>query len=122
MQKKNQTQSFLGVGAKHQNTLAERAIQTIIYMARTFMVHVSLHWTEQGVDDLSLWGFAVKHAAWIHNRIPNRTSGLTPLELLTKTKADHRDLLHSHVWGCPVFVLDPKLQDGKKIPKWNQRS
>jgi hypothetical protein len=22
------------------------------------------------------------------------------------------------VWGCPVFILDPKLQDGKKLPKW----
>ena len=44
------------------------------------------------------------------------------MELLTKTKTDHRDLLHYHVWGCPVFVLDPKLQDGKKIPEWNQQS
>lgn len=44
------------------------------------------------------------------------------MELLTKTKADHRDLLHSYVLGCPVFVLDPKLQDGKKIPRWNQQS
>jgi len=26
------------------------------------------------------------------------------------------------VWGCPVFVLDPCLQDGKKIPKWNCRA
>ena len=26
------------------------------------------------------------------------------------------------MWGCPCFVLDPKLQDGKKIPKWNNRS
>ena len=43
---KHQSQSFSGVGAKHQNSLAERAIQTIIYMARTFMVHVSLHWCE----------------------------------------------------------------------------
>ena len=119
---KHQSQSFSGVGAKHQNSIAERAIQTIMYMARTFMVHVSLHWCERGVDDLALWGFAVKHAAWLYNRIPNSTSGLTPLELLTKTKADHRDLLRSHVWGCPVFVLDPKLQDGKKIPKWNRRS
>ncbi|KAL7476643.1 hypothetical protein ACHAW6_002491 [Cyclotella cf. meneghiniana] len=33
-------------------------------MARTFIVHVSLHWSEQGVDDLGLWGLAVKHAAW----------------------------------------------------------
>ena len=26
------------------------------------------------------------------------------------------------MWGCPVFVLDPKLQDGKKITKWNRWS
>eukprot|EP00804_Cyclotella_cryptica_P024013 CCRYP_020059-RA/>CCRYP_020059-RA protein AED:0.51 eAED:0.10 QI:0/-1/0/1/-1/1/1/0/69 len=42
----NQTPSFSGVGAKHQNAMAECAIQTIVYMARTFMIHVSLHWSE----------------------------------------------------------------------------
>ena len=42
--------------------------------------------------------------------------------MLTQEKATHKDLLRSHVWGCPTFVLDPKLQDGKKIPKWNRRS
>jgi hypothetical protein len=26
------------------------------------------------------------------------------------------------VWGYPVYVLDPKLQGGKKIPKWNHRA
>ena len=26
------------------------------------------------------------------------------------------------MWGCPTFVLDARLQDGKKIPKWNKRS
>ena len=41
------------------------------------------------------------------------------LEMLTKTKADHKDLVHSHVWGCPVYVLEAKLQNGKKLPKWN---
>ena len=44
------------------------------------------------------------------------------MELFTKEKADHHDLLQAHVWGCPVYVLDPTLQDGKKIPKWNKRS
>ena len=53
--KKGQSQSFSGVGAQHQNAQAERAIQTVMYMARTFMVHCSLHWTERGVYDLSLW-------------------------------------------------------------------
>ena len=28
----------------------------------------------------------------------------------------------AHVWGCPVFVLDPKLQDGKKLPTFNRRA
>ncbi|KAL7489222.1 hypothetical protein ACHAW6_014841, partial [Cyclotella cf. meneghiniana] len=50
----------------HQNSLAKRAIQTIIFMARTFMVHVSLHWCDGGVDDLALWGSAVNYAAWYH--------------------------------------------------------
>jgi len=119
---KSQKQTFSGVGAQHQNAKAERAIQTVMWMARTFMLHVSLHWTERGVEDIALWGFAVKHAAWLYNRIPNRVTSLTPMELLTNVKADHRDLLQSHVWGCPCYVLDPTLQSGKKIPKWNHRS
>ncbi len=57
-----QSQSFLGVGAQHQNSKAEQAIQTIMYMACTFLVHLSLHWTDMGADDISLWLFAVKHA------------------------------------------------------------
>jgi hypothetical protein len=73
-------------------------------------------------DDISLWPFAVKHAVWLFNRVPGRESGLTPLELITKQKADHRDILRSHVWVCPVYVLEPKLQNWQKLPKWNRRS
>ena len=105
---KSQSESFSGVGAQHQNAEAERAIRTIMTMARQFLLLASLHWTERGVDDLALWSFAVKHGAWIYNRYPNKSTGLTPLELLTKTKADHKDLLRTHIWGCPTFVLDPK--------------
>ena len=90
---KMQSQSFSGVGAQHQNSKAERAIQTIMYMACTFLVHSSLHWTDMGADNISLWPFAVKHAVWLYNRVPNQESGLTPLELITKQKADHRDIL-----------------------------
>lgn len=119
---KHQRQTFSGVGAKHQNGRAERSIQTIMYMARTFMVHVSLHWNEYGSDSLALWPFAVRHAVWLYNRLPNGVTGLSPMEILTGTQSDHRDLLRAHVWGCPVYVLDPKLQDGKKIPKWSRRA
>jgi hypothetical protein len=100
-----QLQSFLGVGARHQNSKAERAIHTIMYMARTFLVHLSLHWTDMGADDISLWPFAVKQVVWLYNRVLNQVSGLTLLELITKQKADHRAILRSHVWGCPAHVL-----------------
>ena len=64
----------------------------------------------------------MKHAVWLYNRVPNHSSGLNPLELLTKTKADHRDLLRAHVWGCPAIVLEPQLQNDQKLPKWNRRA
>jgi hypothetical protein len=93
-----------------------------MYMACCFVVHSSLHWTDQGSDDISLWPFAVKHAVWLYNRVPNHLSGLTLLESLKKSKADHRDLLCLHVWGCPAIALDPKLQNDQKPPKWNRRA
>ena len=40
---KHQSQNFSKVDAHHQNAHAEHAIQTITYMAWTFMLHVSLH-------------------------------------------------------------------------------
>ncbi len=99
---------------------AERAIQTIMYMARTFMVHASLHWTKRGSDDLSLWSFAVKHSVWIYICVPNVPLGLTPLKLITREYSDYKDILHCHVWGCSAFVLEAKLQNDQKLPKWNQ--
>ena len=120
---KQQTQSFSGVGAKHQNARAERTIQTISYWARSMMVHAALHWPSDGSESICLWAFAVSHAAWLYNRLPNKHLGWrSPLEVFTKTKSDHRDLLRAHVWGCPAFVLEPKLQDGHKIPKFNRRA
>ena len=86
------------------------------------MVHSLFRWSERGTDNLSLWSFAVKHSVWIYNRVPNVHSGLTPMELLTKTKTNNRNLLRTHVWGCPVFVLEPKLQNDQKLPKWNRRA
>ena len=49
--------------------------------------------------------------------------GLAPIKLFSKTKfVNYEHLRRLHVFGCPVFVLDPKLQDGNCIPKWKARS
>ncbi len=63
--------------------------------------------------------FVVHHTVWLYNCLPNGVPGWSPMEIVTGTHSDHRDLLCTHVWGCPVYVLDPKLQDGQKNPKWN---
>ena len=118
----SQMQSFSGVGAQHQNAEAERSIQTVMYMARSFMIHVALHWGEDQSDDLTLWSFVVDYAAWLYNRIPQRRSRITPIKFASKTKSNHLDLNHAHVWGCPCFVLEAKLQDNHKLPKWNRRA
>ena len=45
------------------------------------------------------------------------------MELFTSSKFPSYAHLHrTHVFGCPAYVLDPKLQDGKKLPKWTPRS
>jgi hypothetical protein len=51
--------------------------------------------------------------------LPNHLSSLTLLELLMKSKADHRGHLHSPVWVCPFIVLEAKLQNDQKLSKWN---
>ena len=45
-----------------------------------------------------------------------------PFQFAMRMKSDHSDLQHTHVWGCPCFVLEAKLQDNHKLPKWNQQA
>ena len=94
----------------------------VVSMARDFMIHAAINWGEDGSDDLSLWPFALDHAAWLYNGVPQQNSGLTPLEMVSGCKSDHKDLMRTHVWGCPCYVLDPKLQNNKKLPKWSKRA
>jgi hypothetical protein len=112
--------TFSGVGAHHQNGVAENAIRTISNMARANLIHSSIRWPERSLIDL--WPFAMSYAIWVHNRLSPQGYGLSPMELWSRTKALHSDLSRSYVFGCPVYVLDPALQDGKKIPKWDSRA
>ena len=118
---KNQAIRFSGAGAHHQNGIAERAIQTVTYLSRSMIIHMCLHWPDQSTE-IDLWPFALTYAAWIWNRFPSLSSGFSPLELFSQTKSDHKDLNRARVWGSPTYVLDPKLQDGIKLPKWNPRA
>lgn len=111
---------FSGVGAPHQNGVAERNIGTIMSMARTMMLHAAVRWPDTA--DSSLWPMAVDYAVYIFNHMPNPTTGISPIELSTRTALQGKDYHHLHVWGSPAYVLDPTLQGGKKLPKWQPRS
>jgi len=115
-----QTQTLAGKGAHHHSGKVERTIGVIMGMARTMMFHAAVHWPE--VADAELWPMAVDHAVYLYNRIPNPSSGLSPLEILSNQKISVAKYNDFHVWGCPTYVLDPRLADGKKIPKFEPRS
>jgi hypothetical protein len=111
-----------GVGAHHQ-VLAERQIQTIFNWSRANLLHFVLHWPQVAKNRDNLWPFAVDYAVYLHNHLPTRDSRISPAELFTNTLfSNHNHLTRAHVFGCPVYVLDPRLQDSKKIPKWSMRS
>ena len=50
--------------------------------------------------------------------MPKQDTGISPEVIFYSVKSDHSQLCEARTWGCPAYVLDPKLQDGKKIPKW----
>ena len=108
IQLQGQSIKFSGVGAHHQNGVAERAICTITQWARAMLLHQILMWPDRA--DTSLWPFALSHAVWLWNNMPNRRNQLTPIELFSKQCYKNYDHLWcTPVWGCPTYVLDPHL-------------
>ena len=82
LEEKRQDLTASGVGAHHQNPIAERAIRTVTERARTLILHALLHWPTQ--VDLRLWPFAMEYAAYIWNSMPQEDlGGFSPLEIFS---------------------------------------
>jgi hypothetical protein len=71
-------------------------------------------------NDASLWHMALNHAIHIYNNTPNKV--VAPAEIFTVSSVPCHRLLDLHVWGCPVYVLYPQMQQGRKLPRWQLRS
>ena len=120
--------SYSGVGAHEKNGIADRGIQTVAYSARTMMLHQALLWHEQ--FDMRLWLFALEHAVYLWNHLPSIHDheadsvviGVSPVELFISTTVGCKIFSNEYPWGCPAYVLHPKLQDGKKLPNWDFRT
>ena len=120
LQQFNQIIHFAGTSAHHHNAIAERHIRTIMSIARTMMLHAAVHWPDMA--DAKLWPLAVQYAVYIFNRVPNPDTGLSPLDVFTGSRHPLRRLQDCHVWGCPGYLLDKTVADGKKLPRWAAKS
>lgn len=110
---------FSGPYIHHQNGGVERSIGTVFNVARTMMLHAMVRWPE--MIEVALWPMSIQYAVWLQNNMPKLT-GMAPIDLLSRVKQNQRVLTNAHVFGCPAYVLDPKLQDGNSIPKFSPRS
>ena len=121
LEEQGQDAIYSGAGSHHQNGSAKQAIRTIMAMARTMLLHAATHWPDLAADSTT-WPLAVRHAVYIHNQIPSVKTGLSPMDLWSKIRFPMQKLLSLHVWGCPVYVLENNLADGKSIGQWKAKS
>ena len=114
----NQTITFCGVGAHHQNGLVENMIGLLTRWARTSLLHAKRKWPQ--VITTILWPYALKSACARYNQLHLDENGASPESKFASV--DHPPILSNrHPWGCPVFILNKEAQDGKS-PKWEPRS
>jgi hypothetical protein len=112
---KGQGIDFSGVGAHHQNGVANRHIHTATECARAMMQHLHLHWPDKFHQDL--WLFALDYASWLHNYKPKRDSGLAPIKkyLFCGVKGAYKDLQRGHKpSGQKVLFYTPSNRTDRK--------
>jgi hypothetical protein len=118
---KGQGLTFAGVSAHHQNGMAEARIRRLQEMARTMLIHAKSKWPQE--IPANLWPYAMRTANEANNVTPKMTDKRrrSPLELFANTRVASNPKHWQH-FGCPVYVLDDKLQSARIFHKWKLRS
>jgi hypothetical protein len=101
---KPQQLTFCGVGAHHQNVIAERSIKGLTLTSRTMLLHAQRHWPEYITT--MLWPFALLAAADQMNNLRINSNGKTPQMKFFNVSGHKTRLSNYHTFGCPVYILD----------------
>ena len=117
--KQGQRFSYCPANQHNQNGHAEKAIRDLQDSARSMLQHAQRQWPS--AITTNLWPYAMNMAADLHNHLPRAGSDSTPLEIVTGSKIAP-SMRHFHHFGCPVYVLNSKLANGKKAAKWEDRT
>ena len=115
----NQSITYCGVGAHHQNGIAESYIHDLSDGGRILLLHAKRHWPE--AISTILWPYAIKCVESRKNEMSVGLDNLTPVERFANTSFPI-DPSNWHTFGCPCFILDDKLQGNSKTPKWDPRA
>ena len=111
--KAGQTITFCGVGAHHQNGVAERHICNITKGASTMLLHAAHQWPKTITSNL--WPQALKHATNIKNALPRKRKTQSPISLFSNTTIEP-NIKHINPFGCHVYILQVPLQTGAPFP------
>jgi hypothetical protein len=122
----NQSLSFCGVGAHHQNGIVEGKNKVLTQGARTLLLHGMRMWPS--IITSMFWPFALKamaeRLAERLNKLHIHIDGSTPESKLYGMDPDDIPVGTFHTLFCPVYVLDSRLHSAGGIgpPKWEPRS
>jgi len=117
---KGQTISFCGVGAHHQNGIAEKRIGDLQRRATALLLHAQRRRWPDAINTY-LWTYAIRAANDSRNYTPTNESGTSPMSRFCATSSIPTIQIQHH-FGCPTYVLKKELQDHKKIRKWSDRT
>ena len=58
-----------------------------------------------------IWPISMDYYVWVYNQIPYMQSILSAIEILSISRFEpvSETLINFNVWGCPRYVLEPKL-------------
>ncbi|KAI7940827.1 hypothetical protein MJO28_013112 [Puccinia striiformis f. sp. tritici] len=79
----------------HQNGQVERTNRTLSEMTRLFLIHSKL--------PVTLWMHAMRHAAWIFNRVVHADDHISPFEVVMRIRPSFAML---RVFGCRAYAHD----------------
>jgi hypothetical protein len=102
IQENHQTISFSGLGAHHQNGIAEKRIRDLQRRATALLLHAKRRWPDAITSHL--WTYAVRAANDGRNNAPTRNNDACPISKFCKTERVPA-IEHQHHFGCPVSVL-----------------